>query len=148
MNKREQELITTIRESTRTIVKQLGYLTNIFASIGSLSQCYTLHALERGNLTLLELSDELTLDRSTVSRLAKELVQKGYCHYLVNKNDGRSRYLELTALGKQKLAFIHYAAIERVAEALCAVTDEEQELIAKGLSLYASALKTTHHQGE
>lgn len=137
----ELERIKAIRKSTRDIVQHLGYLNNLFADIGSVSQCYASHALERQNLTLHDLSSELSLDRSTVSRLAQDLVRKGYCMYLVNDKDGRSRYLELSELGKNMLHEIHTTAIQQVQSALAGLTDEEKDTVSRGLSLYASALK-------
>lgn len=137
----ESERIDSIRQSTRDIVQHLGYLNHLFVHIGSISQCYALQKLEAKPLTLLELSDALTLERSTVSRLAKDLVAKGYCTYLTNDQDGRSRYLELTELGHQKLEEIHHVAIKQVQIALQNVTQETRELISQGLFLYAMALK-------
>ncbi len=143
----EKQRIDVIRASTREIIQYLGYLDNLFAHIGSVSQCHALQKLEEGILTPLELSIELGLDRSTVSRLAKGLVDKGYCTYLINDDDRRSRYLELTKLGRQKLAEIHSTAIRQVQSALQTLNDEEKNLVSQGLSTYAKALKTSHFDG-
>lgn len=137
----DQERIKSIRASTREIVQQLGYLNNLFAHIGSVSQCYALHKLEDRALTLHDLSVELGLERSTVSRLAKDLVGKGYCAYLSNDQDGRSRFLQLTELGKKQLAEIHTLATAQVKTALSKMTEAEQDSVTKSLSLYAEALK-------
>ncbi|MBS0655328.1 MAG: helix-turn-helix domain-containing protein [Verrucomicrobia bacterium] len=139
----EVERVDSIRRSTREIIQHLGYLNHLFAHIGSISQCYALQKLETKRLTLLELSDELALDRSTVSRLAKDLVTKGYCSYAVHDKDRRSRYLELTELGREKLTEIHAVAKNQVQSAIESLNNEEQELISKGLALYAKALKVS-----
>ncbi len=133
--------IILIRKSTRAIVHYLGYLDNQFAHIGSVSQCYALLALENKNLTSHELSIALSLDTSTVSRLTKDLVHKGYCTSLPNDQDRRSRYVHLTELGKQKLSEIHSLATQQVQTALEILTPEEQKIVAQGLSLYATALQ-------
>lgn len=137
----DQERIKNIRISTRIIVQQLGYLNNLFAHIGSISQCYAMHMLEAKELTIHELSRGLDLDRSTVSRLAKDMVTKGYCEYLSYELDGRCRYLKLTLLGHQKLKEIHLQATKQVKNALSKLSKLEQETVTKGLALYASALK-------
>jgi DNA-binding MarR family transcriptional regulator len=142
------EKINTIRRSTRDIVQHLGYLNHLFAHIGSISQCYALQKLEAEPLTLFALSDALTLDRSTTSRLAKDLVAKDYCVLLANDKDGRSRYLALTALGHQKLQEIHQVATQQVHLVLESMTQEEQELVVRGLSLYANALKNKPIAGD
>ncbi len=140
MNKNQR--VNNIRTSTRDIVQHLGYLNNLFASIGSLSQCYALQKLEKTPLTLQELTKELGLEQSTVSRLAKELVdKKGYCFYQPNGQDGRSHFLKLTDLGKKKLREIHTTATQQVQTALSQLTEAEQEAVARGLDLYATALK-------
>ncbi len=137
----DKELVLNIRSSTRDIVQYLGYLNNLFERIGSVSQCYALQKLEACPLTIYELSQQLSLERSSVSRLAKELVTKGYCEYLPNEDDGRSRYLRLTHLGQQQLKKIHSMATTQVKNALLKLTIEEQETVRIGLSLYAGALK-------
>jgi putative acetyltransferase len=133
--------ITSIRNSTRAIVQYLGYMDNQFATIGSISQCYALLALEKRNLTSQELSSALSLETSTVSRLTKDLVDKGYCAYLPNDQDRRSHYIHLTKLGKKKLSEIHSLATQQVQAALEALTPKEQAIVAQGLSLYALALR-------
>ncbi len=144
----EKQIIDIIRASTREIIQHLGYLDNLFAHIGSISQCHALQKLEKGSLTLLELSVELGLDRSTVSRLSKGLVDKGYCTYLTNEDDRRSRYLKLTKFGRQMLNEIHSTAINQVTAALQTLNGEEKDLVSQGLSIYAKALKNNHSDGE
>ncbi len=137
----DHDRVNGVRASTREIVQRLGYLNNQFAHIGSVSQCYALQKLENKALTLHELSIELGLDRSTVSRLAKDMANKGYCAYLSNDQDGRSRFLQLTELGKKQLEEIHTFAIAQVKTALSKLTKTDQDTVTRGLSLYASALK-------
>lgn len=144
----DNDTVNSIRKSTREIVQYLGYLDNLFASIGSVSQCHALLKLEQQPLTLLALSDELNLDRSTVSRLAQGLVNKHYCRYVANQSDGRSRYLQLTQLGKQKVEEIHRMATKQVKSALQDLNSQEKKLIQQSLALYAQALKNTVVKGE
>lgn len=137
----DKEKIKSIRTSTREIVQNLGYLNNLFAHIGSVSQCYTLHKLEDKALTIHELSIGLDLESSSVSRLAKDLVAKGYCEYKSHEHDGRCRLLQLTKLGREKLDEINTKATMQVKTALSKLTTSEQEKVTMGLALYASALK-------
>src|SRR4051812_48799833 len=95
----ETERIDTIRRSTRDIVLHLGYLHNQFAHIGSVSQCYALHKLNEREMTPRELTGEMLLDRTTVSRLAKDLVKKGFIKIEIHQKDRRSHILKLTVLG-------------------------------------------------
>src|SRR5689334_14920653 len=136
-----QDRIKKIRSSTREIVKQLGYLNNMFALIGSISQCYALQMLEESPLTINELVQGLALESSSVSRLAKDLVEKGYCEYAPHHQDKRCRVLTLTKLGRKQLAEIHLQANMQVTAALDKLTKREQDIVTQGLQLYASALK-------
>ena len=133
--------IEKIRESTRKIVQYLGYLDNMFAHIGSISQCHALQKLEKKPMTILELSRELSLEHSSVSRVAKELVSKGYCRYVENTNDRRSRYLSLTKTGERRVQEIHSIATTQVESALKRLTDAQKKTVSEGMHLYAEALK-------
>lgn len=138
---KEQDRIKSIRSSTRAIVQQLGYLNNLFAHIGSISQCYALQMLEKNLLTINELVQALGLESSSVSRLAKDLVAKGYCEYALHEQDQRCRVLKLTKLGHKQLIEIHTQASQQVTAALKKLTKSEQETVTQGLRLYATALE-------
>ncbi len=137
----EGERIDIIRKSTRDIVLHLGYLNNQFGHIGSVSQCYAIHQLNERDMTPRELSAELLLDKTTVSRLVKGLVNKGYVKTEIQQKDRRSHILKLTVLGREKLFEINRIARGQVQNALRQVPEEKQALISNGLAVYSHALK-------
>jgi DNA-binding MarR family transcriptional regulator len=64
----------------------------------SVSQCYALEAIvDDGASTVNDLAAHLFLDKSTASRLANSLVDKGYVRRAPNPEDGRSIVLQPTA---------------------------------------------------
>ncbi|GAB4376190.1 MAG: MarR family transcriptional regulator [Calditrichia bacterium] len=68
----------------------------------SVSQCYLLETLHRfGALPMSELADKMHLSISTVTRVAEQLVKKGYIRREENPADQRSRILRLTQSGEQ-----------------------------------------------
>ena len=72
-------LIPEIRLHTRQIVRELNLLGGTFTE-GDLNytQCHVLFELnKRGKLRLTELCDVLLLDKSTVSRVTKNLLREG-----------------------------------------------------------------------
>ncbi len=138
--------IEKIRENTRSIIQSLGYMNNMFAHIGSVSQCYALQKLEKNTMTILELSRALGLEHSSVSRMVSELVAKGYCQYTVNLDDKRSRYLLLTKKGEKKTNEIHKIANEQVNLALQQLTSEQKKIVLEGLQLYAEALNKSQNE--
>ena len=137
------EELERLRSGTRKIVQHLGYLDNQFSHIGSISQCHALQKLEKGPLTIMQLSQELSLDHSTASRLAKSLVLKRLCNYVRNSQDNRTRSLSLTEEGSQKLKEIHKFAVSQVSDALKQLSKSQIKIVIQGISLYAEALETT-----
>jgi len=138
--------IEDIRTGTRQIIQYLGYIDNMFAHIGSISQCHALQKIEKHQLTILELSQALSLDHSSVSRAVKGLVEKGFCNYAENKHDKRSRMLSLTELGKTRVREIHETANHQVEAALSLLTQAERKKVVEGIGLYTKALEQAHQQ--
>lgn len=67
----------------------------------SVSQCYALKAVaDGGGLTVNELAGELYLDKSTASRVANGLVDKGYLTRRRDAGDGRVVRLVATDAGR------------------------------------------------
>jgi DNA-binding MarR family transcriptional regulator len=56
-----------------------------------------------GEATLTELSDELALDRTTMSRSVKPLIDAGWIDASTGETDGREKILKLSDRGKKKL---------------------------------------------
>ena len=68
----------------------------------SVSQCYALEAIvDNDGSTVNDLAAHLYLDKSTASRLANGLVQKGYVRRVPNAEDGRSVTLEPSARARK-----------------------------------------------
>ena len=66
----------------------------------SVSQCYALKAVaDRGPLTVNDLAAELYLDKSTASRVANGLEEKGYLVRERDEGDGRVIRLSASATG-------------------------------------------------
>ncbi len=137
--------INKIRESTRKIIQHLGYMNNMFSHIGSVSQCYALQKIEAKSMTILELSQALSLEHSSASRIARELVNKGYCKYIASTKDKRNRCLALTKKGKKKTEEIHNIANQQVDSALKKLTRDQKKTVLEGMQLYAEALKNIHN---
>lgn len=68
----------------------------------SLTQCYTLDALQRrGPSTLNALAAELGLDKSTASRVVATLRRKGYVGRAIHPGDARAVLLDVTPAGRR-----------------------------------------------
>jgi DNA-binding MarR family transcriptional regulator len=68
----------------------------------SLTQCYALDALlRRGPSTLNALAAELSLDKSTTSRVVATLQRKGYVGRATHPGDARAVLLDVTPAGRR-----------------------------------------------
>jgi DNA-binding MarR family transcriptional regulator len=66
----------------------------------SVSQCHALEALVQvGPMTVTQLGDHLYLEKSTASRLAKALLEKGLVRRRAPHSDGRVVILQVTEAG-------------------------------------------------
>ncbi|MEX2466490.1 MAG: MarR family transcriptional regulator [Gemmatimonadota bacterium] len=73
----------------------------------SVTQCYALEGVvERGGLTVNELAAYLYLDKSTVSRVARGLVDRGLVRRESDRDDGRIVWLTATERGRSTHAAI------------------------------------------
>lgn len=146
---RQNTVISQIRSASREMVRQFGFLNDRFSSIGSTSQCHALVELDaHGVLTLGQLSAVLNLDKSTTSRLVMQLSEKGTCQMEPDAHDRRNKLISLTQKGQKLVNDIHHEANLQVKSALNRLSEEEQAVVLKGLSIYAKALKQSRLQDE
>ena len=94
----------------------------------SVSQCYALSAVvEGGGIGVNQLARQLYLDKSTASRLAAGLEEKGYVERVPDPRDRRSLRIEPTREGLQLSRSIHEGMVAE-AEELLADFDPEVRL--------------------
>ncbi|MDR3646315.1 MAG: MarR family transcriptional regulator [Candidatus Babeliales bacterium] len=143
------DTISKIRSSSRELVRQLGLLENRFSSIGSVSQCHAIVELNlQGKLNLTVLTAALNLEKSTTSRLVAQLYEDGICDVECCKNDKRNKLISLTKKGQKLANQINSHASNEVEQALNIMTEEERNIVFKGLSIYAKALKDSKTQND
>jgi DNA-binding MarR family transcriptional regulator len=69
-----------------------------------ITQFSLLRALDRlGKATLTELADELALDRTTMSRSVKLLIEAGWVDATAGEKDGREKILKLNDRGRKTI---------------------------------------------
>lgn len=143
------EWIKVIRFSSREMVRELGLLAKVEPYELSLSFRHVLIELEsHGSLSHVELSELLRLNKSTISRMVKKLIDLKLIATFENEADQRFKQLYLTSNGKKTLAKINALADRQVNDALLQLTDAEKETIASAMTLYAKALKRARIQNE
>jgi DNA-binding MarR family transcriptional regulator len=106
----------------------------------SVTQCYALErVVHSGGLTVNELSAALYLDKSTASRVANSLVEKGVLERRGDAADGRIVRLVATAAGASTCARIEADLAAEYADLLSDFEPEVQAASAEVLRRLASA---------
>ena len=116
----DPSIIKSIRDASRRLVRELGFMQRFLADTSLPPSA--VHALvevdARGRLQAIELVDLLRLDKSSVSRMVRKLVDAGLVAESAQATDGRAKALSLTISGRAVTAGIHEFARKQVAAAL------------------------------
>lgn len=145
----DSDPVLRIRAASRALVREWGFLNRTLA--GTDLSPSAVHALiEIGNtpdITAKRLSEELGLDKSTVSRLIRSLVASERVEELRSADDGRAKALSLTSEGRRTLEAINIYAEGQVRSAVKPLAGETLETIVTGLEAYAAALRGSRGDG-
>lgn len=137
--------VLRIRAASRALVREWGFLNRTLAGT-DLSPSGVHGLIEIGNtpdITAKRLSEELGLDKSTVSRLIRSLVEGGLVEELRSADDGRAKSLSLTSEGRRTLEAINVYAERQVRSAVMPLPGEALGTIVTGLETYAAALRAS-----
>lgn len=138
----DQRMIDEIRDHSRVIVRELGFMGGNFAGTDlPPSAVHALIEIGQGKLTARKLAELLRLEKSSVSRLLRKLIQSGYVLETSSDQDARLKILSLTAQGEQRLSGIHEHGNAQVASALNQVCEEHRRVLLEGLRVYSGALR-------
>jgi DNA-binding MarR family transcriptional regulator/N-acetylglutamate synthase-like GNAT family acetyltransferase len=142
MTAMEVATIESIRNASRRLVRELGFMREGLAGVDlPPSAVHALLEIEaRAGITAAELSGLLNLEKSSVSRMLRRLVDAGVVTELAVGTDGRAKPLSLTVLGRDTVASIHHFARRQVAGALEQLNLAQHGMVVDGLRLYADAL--------
>ncbi len=97
-------------------------------------------------ITAGKLCEILLLEKSSVSRLLKKLVEAGEVEETADPGDSRSKLLTLTAKGRATLAVIDDHSRNQVAGALRHLAPDQVSKVLEGIGLYADALSRSRRQ--
>jgi len=91
----------------------------------------------------VQLAEILHLEKSSVSRMVRKLVECGELKEASDAADARIKPLSLTPKGRRTLAALHEFGRQQVSGALSHLTETERKLVREGLVIYAKALKAS-----
>lgn len=136
-------LIDAIRAASRKMVRELGFMRTTLA--GTDYSPSAVHAImeigARQSMTAAELAEFLNLEKSSISRMVRKLIEAGELKETVSRGDARAKLLTLTPRGKRTLASINDYGRQQVTSALKQLSDDQQQAVAAGLTAYARALE-------
>jgi DNA-binding MarR family transcriptional regulator len=136
-------LIDDIRAASRQMVRELGFLEQTLAATDYPPSA--VHAIleigARGPMTSGQLADFLHLEKSSVSRMVRKLIECGELKEQADAEDARIKPLSLTPKGRRTLAEIVDFARRQVSSALERLTKAERRTVREGLAIYARALE-------
>jgi DNA-binding MarR family transcriptional regulator len=133
-------LIDDIRAASRQMVRELGFMDSTLAATDyAPSAVHTILEIgARGPMTSVQLAEILHLEKSSVSRMVRKLVESGELKEASDAGDARIKRLSLTPKGRRTL---HDFGRRQVAGALARLTETERKIVREGLMIYARSLK-------
>ncbi len=137
-------IVADIRSASRDLVRQFGLVNrNVAGTDLSISSVHAIIELGNGGgLTSKQLGKQLLLEKSTVSRLVKSLVDRGEFSETRSGDDARIKHLHLTRQGRRTFEAIEKFTNAQVSGALGQLDDRSRQSILKGLQDYAAALRS------
>jgi DNA-binding MarR family transcriptional regulator len=137
------DLIDDIRAASRLMVRELGFMeTTVAATDYPPSAVHAILEIGiRGPMTSGQIAGVLHLEKSSVSRLVRKLIESGELREMSDAEDGRVKPLVLTAKGRRTLSALHDFGRRQVSGALSQLSEAERKMVRDGLMLYARALK-------
>ncbi|WP_316228136.1 MarR family winged helix-turn-helix transcriptional regulator [Bradyrhizobium sp. SZCCHNR3015] len=144
MSNSDLGLIDDIRAASRLMVRELGFMeATVAATDYPPSAVHTIIEIGiRGPLTAMQLGEILHLEKSSVSRMVRKLIESGELNETADPDDARIKPLSLTAKGRRTLAALHAFGRHQVTSALAPLSERERRVVREGMMLYARALKT------
>jgi DNA-binding MarR family transcriptional regulator len=139
-------LIDDIRAASRQMVRELGFMEQTLAATDyPPSAVHTILEIgARGPMTSVQLAEILHLEKSSVSRMVRKLVECGELKEASDADDARIKSLSLTPKGRRTLAALHDFGRRQVSGALARLTETEWKIVREGLVIYAAALRAGH----
>jgi len=134
------------REIVRTCVRKLGLLQKADASCCGITvaQCHTLVEIGKSTcLSLNQLSELLTLDKSTMSRTVDNLVNAGLVVRQIDKEDRRYMKITLTAQGNEMVEVINSNMEKYFERILHSIPEEKRGLVMEALPYLLTAVNDT-----
>ncbi|TCL66588.1 DNA-binding MarR family transcriptional regulator [Hydrogenispora ethanolica] len=131
------------RELVRRLERKLGLLDELEASCCGISfaQCHAMVEIGRaGSISLNDLADILTLDKSTMSRTINNLVANDLVSREIDPGDRRYVAIQLTESGQKAFQTIERGMAEFFANVYQSIPESKREQVLDSLEILLAAL--------
>lgn len=131
--------VKLFRENTRRLEMNLGNINKSDCCCCGISdtQCFTLVEIGRKpDISVKELAGILRLDKSGISRMVEELVQKEFVERKPSKEDRRYVVLNLTVKGSERFNQIENNMNIKFKSILDRIPEEKRNQVIEALELY------------
>lgn len=136
-----REFRRSLRSLERIIASRISTETSCCGV--TLSQCHLLLELEQTpGISLNELSRQLDLDKSTLSRTVESLVQDGLVTRIIPDNNRRSVKISLSEKGREKTEYINKICDDFYSSILKNIPEEEHSSVIEAMRLIEKASKS------
>lgn len=136
------DLVKQFREYTRQLECHLGNINSADCCCCSVNktQCFLIVEIGRKpGISVKELADILRIDKSGVSRLVEDLVQKEFVERKPSAEDRRFVTLNLLPKGQERFEKIEHDMYYRFKEVLEQIPEDKQEQVVEALKIYNEA---------
>jgi DNA-binding MarR family transcriptional regulator/N-acetylglutamate synthase-like GNAT family acetyltransferase len=141
----ERSVVEEIRAASRSMARDWGFMGGRFAGVGlSPSAVHALIEIDAGDVSARDLGLRLHLEKSSISRMLRKLVDSGDVCEAPADHDSRIKRLSLTPAGRRRVSAIHAHARAQVADALGRLKRGQHRTVLNGLRLYSEALAGAH----
>lgn len=136
------DLVKQFREYTRQLECHLGNINSADCCCCSVNktQCFLIVEIGRKpGISVKELADILRIDKSGVSRLVEDLVQKEFVERKPSAEDRRFVTLNLLPKGQERFEKIEHDMYYKFKEVLDQIPEDKQEQVVEALKIYNEA---------
>lgn len=136
------DAIKQFREYTRQLECHLGNMNQADCCCCGVSQTQCFLIVEIGRkpgISVKELAELLHTDKSVISRLVEELVQKGFVEREPSKEDRRYVELRLLQKGQERFEKIEHDMYFKFREVWDRIPEEKKSQVLESLRLYITA---------
>lgn len=145
----KQNEIRQFRAALRDMVRELGMLSRKSSGTElSPLQSHILIELDSKPLGVTELAEKLCVDKASMSRTLRSLVDAGYLMRKHDAQDGRASTFLLSDAGQQKRIFIEENADRFTEDALASSSDQEIQQLLQTITCFSASLYNARRQRE